>query len=67
MSREDPVELEVAIVSVRPSSVRIEIDGARHWLPRSVVEYDGELDHAQPGELVEITVPEWLAYEKGLI
>lgn len=37
-------------------------DAAPVWLPLSQVEVDGE-----PGAVGEVTLPEWLAQEKGLI
>lgn len=38
-------------------------DGERfHWLPKSQIKIEKGLD-----DMAEITVPEWLAKEKGLI
>ena len=34
------------------------------WLPKSQIEIDGEEKH---GKTVEVSLPEWLATEKGLI
>lgn len=35
-----------------------------YWLPVSQIEYDGD---PSVGDVIEITMPEWLALKKGLI
>jgi len=39
-------------------------DTEKSWLPKSQIDYD---EDAGIGDTVVVTVPEWLAYEKGLI
>jgi hypothetical protein len=38
-------------------------DGVKdHWIPKSI----GEMDHQQ-GRVYELTIPEWMATEKGIL
>jgi len=37
------------------------------WLPKSQIECDVDLDNADVGDTIEVTLPEWLALDKGLI
>lgn len=67
MSNNDPTTVEVSFIRVTSAAVLVECDELELWLPRQHVEYDGLLDHCEKGELIEITVPEWLAYDRGLI
>jgi hypothetical protein len=46
----------------RELSIRVDIDGFRVWLPKSVIE-----DWPDEGDTGEIIMPEWLAIEKGLV
>ena len=39
-------------------------DGKRVTLPKSEIEYDEDAD---PGDVIEVEMPEWLALERGLI
>lgn len=58
------IDLSVIIVHQTDRAVLVKDaeDAGAIWLPLSLVEVDGE-----PGELGEVTMPEWLAQEKGLI
>lgn len=38
-----------------------------YWLPISQIELDKDLDKLARNDLVTVTLPEWLAKEKGLI
>lgn len=67
MSRNDPVELSVSFRHATPAAVLIEDAGTEAWLPRVHVTTDSDIDHLQKGEVFDLTVPEWLAFEKGLI
>ena len=37
------------------------------WLPLSQVEYDSDFAQTEVNESIEISVAEWIAFEKGLI
>lgn len=39
-------------------------DSTKVWLPKSEIEYEFDADHAG---VVDVTLPEWLAKDKGLI
>ena len=45
----------------------IEVEDFEVWIPRAVVEYDGLLDHCEPREVIEITLPHDAAYARGLV
>lgn len=67
MSRNDPVDLAVAFVHATSAAVLVEQAGVQAWLPLAQITTDSDIDHLEKGELFELSVPEWLAYEKGLI
>ena len=48
-----------SLVYNTPRTVGIEIDGEKYWLPKSEVELN-EHDN-------QVTMPEWLAKDRGLI
>jgi len=55
-------------VSSTDKAILVEIDGDKEWIPRSQI-YDAsvDLDELEKGDPVTITIPEWLAEEKGLM
>lgn len=63
MSRSNE-EVDVCVEILRESDRAILVsDGdVEEWLPKSQLEYEGEV-----GQTVVVTMPEWLAQEKGLI
>lgn len=64
MPRPSLIDLSVIIVHRTAKAVLVKDteDAEPVWLPLSQVEVDGE-----PGTVGEVTLPEWLATEKGLI
>lgn len=58
------IDVEAIIVHRTDKAVLVKADEAADgvWLPLSQVEVDGE-----PGGIGTITLPEWLATERGLI
>lgn len=57
--KDDPVTLQVdALVRETEKAWLLQIDGEEVWIAKSV----GQLDEAND----EVTIPEWLAEEKGL-
>ncbi len=61
----EPVEIFGTIVGTREKAIWL-FDGLkREWLPRSQIEL-APVD-AGEGENVTVTMPQWLAKEKGLI
>jgi hypothetical protein len=64
MNRRTLIDLSVIIVRRTEKAVLVkDAEGAKPvWLPLAQVEVEGEV-----GAVGEITLPEWLAQEKGLI
>jgi hypothetical protein len=56
MSERRKVTLEATEIRETDAAWLLEIDGEEIWLPKSQVEWDGEY----------VTLPEWLAEERGL-
>ena len=51
------------LVGETEKAIRVTDDGETyHWLPKSQIEYD-----LRPKGLVEVTMPMWLAKEKGFV
>lgn len=66
----DPEEFTVQYVTHTPDGILIEDLGQQEWLPRSQIEeeyQDSFLESLERGEEIDITIPKWLAIEKGLI
>lgn len=63
--KSDLVDVSVVLHHETPKAVLVSDDGNRDrgvWLPLSQV----EVEHKKGG-VVEVTMPEWLAIEKGLV
>ena len=55
-------------VSSTDKAVLVEIDGDKEWIPISQIrDASVDLDELEKGDPVTITIPEWLAEEKGLM
>lgn len=62
--RSDLIDLELTIIAMTPLAVAVKNDRAvTVWLPRSLIEVDGEIIKGQPAT---ITLPEWLAEDREL-
>lgn len=59
---ETDVEITAELVKETDNSVLVDYDGDVFWLPKSKIEYE----NAGSG-LVYVTMPEWLAYNKGAV
>jgi hypothetical protein len=46
-------------------AVLVDDGGSDHWIPRSLIEED--LEDAETGDIVVITVPAWFAEREGLV
>ena len=65
ISRNDDVEIFCTLVHETDRAVLVN-DGTREvWLAKSTITNPEEFP--DPGESFELTIPEWLAGEKGLI
>lgn len=67
MSRRNDEKIEVAVTfkHITDRAVLVNDGDKDVWLPLSQVEYD--FCDTEPGEAIEIVVPEWIAKDKGLI
>jgi hypothetical protein len=70
MSRNDTIEISVMLHADPESALAILVsdDGEEEhavWLPRSQIEYD--CNPKNIGREITVTLPEWLAADKGLI
>lgn len=61
-----PSLLDLSVIIVHRTERAVLVKDAEHaepkWLPLSQVEVEGE-----PGGIGQVTLPEWLAIEKGLV
>ncbi len=62
MSDKDQVDICVEFLRDSGRAVKVSGGNVEEWLPKSQIEYDGE-----PGDTITVTMPNWLALEKGLI
>ena len=63
--RSNLIDVEVTLVAETPQAVRVSPDGERRnaiWLPKSQCEVE-----RGKGVLATVTLPEWLAIQKGLV
>ena len=67
MSSTDAIEVLVTFVKVNTATLIVEVGDFQTAVPRNEVQYDGLLDHCQPGEMIEIRVPEAVAVARGLV
>jgi hypothetical protein len=67
MGSTDTIEVLVTFVKVHTATLVVEVDEYQTAIPRSEVQYDGLLEHCQPGEMIEIRVSEAIAHSRGLI
>jgi len=56
--KSDLVDIEGELRHETDAAFLIEVDGVKEWVPKSLVEYDGD---------ETFTMPEWLAIEKGFV
>ena len=60
------VDLDVFVVNVNELSLDIEYDGAPANIPVSQIVTDEDIENSAGSE-ISITIPEWLAIDRGLI
>jgi hypothetical protein len=65
MARNDMIDVEdLEFLHETDSAILVECDGEEVWLPLSQIEWDGD---AERGDTITVSMPEWLAEDKGLI
>ncbi len=60
----EPIEIWVELIMITNAAILINDGQTEAWLPKSQIEYD---DDAEPGDTIDIEMPEWLAVEKDLV
>jgi hypothetical protein len=68
-SRNDTIDLELTLHLNRPDvlAICVSADGEKRdsmWLPKSQIAYD---ENASEGDVITVSLPVWLATEKGLV
>lgn len=56
---------DVRCMVATDSSMLCRIDGADYWIPRSQVDESSEIEEL--GDEGNLTIPEWLAVDRGLV
>ncbi|MGE4442744.1 MAG: hypothetical protein AB7D27_14845 [Desulfomicrobium sp.] len=65
MGRNDMIDVEdLEFRCEAGAAIIVESDGEKTSLPKSQIEWD---EYASPGEIITVTMPEWLAMDRGLI
>lgn len=62
MNDRDEIDICVEFLKESDRAIKVSDGNVEEWLPKSQIEYDGE-----PGDTITVTMPNWLALEKGLI
>ncbi len=63
MSRFDTTVVSGTLRRETDRAILLEVDVDEHWLPKSQIDWT---EDAEPGEEIDVEVPEWLADERGL-
>lgn len=64
----DSVEVEGKVLKISDNAILFDNGDVQAWIPKSQIEdYDEEEMEENEGEMIEISIPEWLATEKDLI
>jgi len=61
MNRGESVLITAEIIRETDLAILIHHNGEEIWLPKSQIDYDGDV-----GDEADIEIPEWLADEKGI-
>lgn len=71
MSRSDKIEVNVVVVHETDRAYLVsdsDTDGSiEHWLPKSQTEIEWTKNRTKRGRIATVTIPGWLAEEKGLV
>lgn len=63
----DVVDLRLHLHWMTPDAIKVSVDGEKSnavWLPKSKIGYPTE---CETGTVITVTMPEWLAVDKGLV
>lgn len=65
----ETIDVEVMVVKTTDAALLVQVDGHEDpvWIPKSQIDDTSEIDdQADPEDIGTLTIPEWLAREKGL-
>jgi hypothetical protein len=60
----DPIEITAEIIHETDAALLLNDGTGETWVPKSQISYP---DGAGAGDTVEVTMPEWLAQDRGFI
>jgi hypothetical protein len=69
MARHDPFVVQMELISETQDAILVR-DGDHDegvWLPRSKIEWERASPMYRRPQIIEITMPEWLATDRGLM
>ena len=61
------LEIEVLILHHTEEAALIEYEGEEHWIPKRYISSEEEIDWNNSEEEQEVSIPNWLAYERDMI
>lgn len=63
--KQSPIDLELVFIHEVDGAIKVSLheESQEVWLPKSLIEYEIRDDR----EIVFVTLPEWLAREKGFV
>lgn len=65
---DDLVEVNVLYIANDEERVRVEdADGNKLWLPKSEISDGWEGEHVDQFDMLTLTIPQWLAVDRGLV
>lgn len=64
MANNDPVELELELIHSTEDAHLFSDGDSEAWLPRALIQ---SMDEADEEDTFVVTIPEWLAKDRGLI
>jgi len=59
----------VELVATTPKAILVDIglEDKNFWVPRSIIEVDGDIDDLVRGDSFDLTLPEWFATKEGML
>lgn len=64
MARNDMLELDAEFLAQTDYAILVAVDGIEAWLPKSEIEWPD--NDPERGDEIKISVPEWLAEDRGI-
>jgi len=65
---EEQVDITCTFIASSAGAILIEVDGIEDWIPKSqITDASVDLEGLEKGDVLTITIPEWLAEDRELI